>query len=147
MKVNKVPNVRTCIAPLNDGIRVETQEKLADWPDVEFKIKAKETANVDILVVGAGPAGLCASLEAAGQGASVLLVDENQTVGGQLVKQTHKFFGSKQEKAGTRGIQIAIDLENDLKKFEQNGKIKVMMDSTVIGYYEGDKENSISLQL
>ena len=140
MKVNKVPNVRTCIAPLNNGIHVETQEKLADWPDVEFKSKAKETASVDVLIVGAGPAGLCASLEAAGQGTSVLLVDENQTVGGQLVKQTHKFFGSKQEKAGTRGIQIAIDLENDLKKFEQNGKIKVMMDSTTIGYYEGDKE-------
>jgi sarcosine oxidase subunit alpha len=119
MKVNKVPNVRTCIAPLNNGIHVETQEKFADWPDVKFKSKEKETVNVDILVVGAGPAGLCASLEAVRHGASVLLVDENQTVGGQLVKQTHKFFGSKQEKAGTRGIQIAIDLEKDIGYYEE----------------------------
>ena len=140
MKVNGIPNVRTCIAPLKNGVHVKTQEKLADWPDVEFKSKSKETVNVDILVVGAGPAGLCAGLEAALQGANVLLVDENQIVGGQLVKQTHKFFGSKQEKAGTRGIQIARDLENDLKRFEKNGKIKVMLDSAVIGYYEGDKE-------
>ena len=140
MKVNGVPNVRTCIAPLKNGVHVNTQEKLADWPDVEFKSKSKETVNVDTLVVGAGPAGLCAGLEAALQGANVLLVDENQIVGGQLVKQTHKFFGSKQEKAGTRGIQIARDLENDLNRFEKNGKIKVMLDSTVIGYYEGDKE-------
>ena len=140
MKVNGVPNVRTCITPLKNGVHVNTQEKLADWPDVEFKSKSKETVNVDILVVGAGPAGLCAGLEAASQGANVLLVDENQIVGGQLVKQTHKFFGSSQEKAGTRGIQIARDLEDDLKKFEKNGKIKVMLDSTVIGYYEGDKE-------
>ena len=140
MKVNGIPNVRTCIAPLKNGVHVNTQEKLADWPDVEFKSKSKETVNVDILVVGAGPAGLCAGLEAALQGTNVLLVDENQIVGGQLVKQTHKFFGSKQEKAGTRGVQIARDLENDLNKFEKNGKIKVMLDSTVIGYYEGDKE-------
>lgn len=140
MKVNGIPNVRTCIAPLKNGVHVNTQEKLADWPDVEFKSKSKETVDVDVLVVGAGPAGLCAGLEVASQGADVLIVDENQIVGGQLVKQTHKFFGSSQEKAGTRGIQIAKDLENDLNSFEKNGKIKVMLDSTVIGYYERDKE-------
>ena len=139
MKVNGIPNVRTCIAPLKNGVRVDTQEKLADWPDIEFKSKSKETVNIDILIIGAGPAGLCAGFEAALQGSNVLLVDENQIIGGQLVKQTHKFFGSKQEKAGTRGIQIAKDFENDLKQFEKNDKIKVMMDSTVIGYYEGDK--------
>ena len=114
MRVNGVPNVRTCIAPLKDNIFVEIQDKLPSLPNAEFKDKPKETVEVDILVIGAGPAGLCAAIEAANQHAKVLVVDENQFVGGQLVKQTHKFFGSKQEKAGTRGIDIAKELEKEI---------------------------------
>ena len=139
MRVNGIPNVRTCIAPLKQGIKVEMQDKFADLPTTEFKEKPKEKLNVDVLIVGAGPAGLCASIEAARQGASVLLVDENLCVGGQLIKQTHKFFGSQNEKAGIRGIVISEDLKKEIKEFEKTGKILVMLNSTVIGYYEGEK--------
>ena len=141
MRVNGIPNVRTCIAPLQEGIIVEMQDKLASLPDAEFDRKPKKTLHVEVLVVGAGPAGLCAALESAKQGASVLLVDENQIVGGQLVKQTHKFFGSKQERAGTRGIDIAKELENEIKKYQEGGKLQLMTDATVIGYYESDKNH------
>ena len=48
---------------------------------------------VDAIVVGAGPAGLGAAIEARRRGASVLLLDENTRPGGQLFKQIHKFFG------------------------------------------------------
>jgi len=136
MRVNGIPNVRTCIAPLTPGICVEMQEKLAQLPDAEFKKKPKKTLEVDILVVGAGPAGLSAAIEGAQQGAQVLIVDENQRLGGQLIKQTHKFFGSKNERAGTRGIDIAAQLETDLRTFEKEKKVTVMTDATVIGYYE-----------
>ena len=37
-----------------------------------------------IAVVGAGPAGLSAAIEASRAGARVLLIDENQKPGGQL---------------------------------------------------------------
>ena len=140
MRVNGVPNVRTCIAPLKKDVHVEMQDKFADLPDADFKENLKKKIDVDVLIVGAGPAGLCASIEAASQGASVLLVDENLKVGGQLVKQTHKFFGSKHEKAGTRGINIAVDLKKQLGEFEKSGKIQLMLNSTVIGYYESDKK-------
>lgn len=43
----------------------------------------------DLIVVGAGPAGLSAALTAAKQGAEVLLVDENKQVGGALTY--HRF--------------------------------------------------------
>lgn len=61
----------------------------------------------DILVVGGGPAGLGAAIEAARCGAAVTVVDENDRAGGQLYKQIHKFFGSGQHYAGLRGFQIA----------------------------------------
>jgi len=38
----------------------------------------------DVLVVGAGPAGICAAVTAAEAGANVCLVDENPAVGGQI---------------------------------------------------------------
>jgi len=140
MRVNEIPNVRTCIAPLIEGINVEMQGKLPDLPDADFKSNAKQTIEVDILVVGAGPAGLCVAIEGAKHGAKILLVDENQCVGGQLVKQTHKFFGSKNERAGTRGIEIAKELDDELKEFEKNNRIRLMLDSTVIGYYEANEK-------
>ena len=139
MRVNGVPNTRTCIAPLKENIHVETQEKLPALPSAEFNEHPKKTIDVDILVVGAGPAGMCSSIEAARQGAKVLLVDENMDVGGQLIKQTHKFFGSKHEKAGTRGIEIARELKEEIEDLQKQKKITLMLNSTVIGYYEGEK--------
>ncbi|UCB58561.1 MAG: FAD-dependent oxidoreductase [Thermoplasmatales archaeon] len=139
MRVNGIPNIRTCIAPLLEGVKVEIQDKLPDIPDAKFQSKPKKIVSVDILVVGAGPAGLSAAIEAAKQGTKVLIADENLQIGGQLIKQTHKFFGSKYEKAGTRGIQIAVDLEKELKELEKSGNIDLMLNSTVIGCYEGKK--------
>lgn len=64
----------------------------------------------DLIVVGAGPAGLSAAIEAAGHGMHTLLVDENSRPGGQLFKQIHKFFGSKEHKAKERGFRIGSEL-------------------------------------
>ena len=48
----------------------------------------------DLIVVGAGPAGLSAAIQAARYGAKTAVFDENASPGGQLFKQIHKFFGS-----------------------------------------------------
>jgi len=69
----------------------------------------------DVLVVGAGPAGLAAAIEAARLGVRTLLIDDKKSPGGQLVKQTHMFFGSKNERAGVRGIDIAVELGRELE--------------------------------
>ncbi|WP_372714221.1 FAD-dependent oxidoreductase, partial [Ilyobacter sp.] len=60
----------------------------------------------DLIVVGAGPAGLSAAIEAAKIGLEVAVFDENSKPGGQLFKQIHKFFGSKEHKAKIRGFKI-----------------------------------------
>lgn len=51
--------------------------------------------DIEILVIGAGPAGLSAAIEAAKCGAEVLVVDENNKPGGQLFKQIHKSLVKK----------------------------------------------------
>jgi sarcosine oxidase subunit alpha len=45
---------------------------------------------IDLLIIGAGPAGLAAGFEAASSGARVLIVDEAPEPGGRLPAQKHK---------------------------------------------------------
>ncbi|MEW6522047.1 MAG: FAD-dependent oxidoreductase [Bacillota bacterium] len=89
---------------------------------------------VEVAVVGAGPAGLGAALAAASQGAGVLVIDNACRPGGQLVKQTHKFFGSRRQRAGTRGIEIA-DL---LAREAMERGVEMWLDATALGYYPAD---------
>jgi len=65
----------------------------------------------ELVVVGAGPAGMCAAQTAANCGMDVLLLEETAKCGGQLNKQIHKFFGSREHGAGKRGFEIARELE------------------------------------
>lgn len=86
----------------------------------------------EILIIGAGPAGLSAALSAASLGAKVLLCERDEIPGGQLVKQTHKFFGSEKQHAGTRGFQIGHMLVDDV---DNNPNIEMWTDTTVLGIY------------
>ncbi len=89
----------------------------------------------DLIVIGAGPAGLSAAIEAAKRGAGVVVFDENARPGGQLFKQIHKFFGSKEHRAKIRGIRIGRQL---LEEADQAG-VQVVLNATVMGIYQ-DKE-------
>ena len=56
----------------------------------------------ELIVIGAGPAGVSAAIEAKKNGMDVIVIDENHRPGGQLFTQLHKFFGSKEHHAKTR---------------------------------------------
>ncbi|MCL5780672.1 MAG: NAD(P)/FAD-dependent oxidoreductase [Firmicutes bacterium] len=89
--------------------------------------------HTEIAIVGGGPAGLAAALKAAKLGARVLLIDRNDYLGGQLIKQTHRFFGSKEQRASERGIDIVRELAGEVTA---NENIQVMTEATALGYYE-----------
>jgi len=104
---------------------------------------------IEILVIGSGPAGLKASLGAAAQGAKVTLVERDPFLGGQLVKQTHMFFGSKEQYASERGFKIAEKLSREV---EDHPKIRVLCNTAVLGCYENGvialetKEKVVAIQ-
>ena len=85
----------------------------------------------DLVVIGAGPAGLSAAIEAASKGLDTIVFDENARPGGQLFKQIHKFFGSKEHKARIRGVDIGAQL---VKQAEEVGA-KVVLDAAVMGIF------------
>lgn len=131
MTVDGIPNVKTCVIPVKNGMVVESQDGKGNLPENRELKSKKETIHADVAVVGAGPAGLSAAIMASKYGANVVLIDENPVAGGQLIKQTHKFFGSKEHKAGIRGIGIAKLLLNEIK----NSNVNLLINAGVIGYY------------
>lgn len=92
--------------------------------------------NRDLIIIGGGPAGLSAAKIALEAGLKVTLVERNPLLGGQLIKQTHKFFGSKEQYAKTRGIDIAKVLIQDLESYPD--QLEVLLNATVVGFYQDD---------
>jgi len=128
MKVDGIPNVRTCITPVREGMVVEEND--GELPHSEMPEAETVEMEVDIAIVGGGAAGLSAAIEASPY-ASVVVIDENPRLGGQLIKQTHKFFGSEKERAGTRGIEIAKILQEEAME-----KCNILLNTSVVGYYD-----------
>lgn len=94
----------------------------------------------EVIIVGAGPSGLSAAIEAARKGLKVVVFDENDKPGGQLFKQIHKFFGSKEHHAKIRGYKIGEQL---LKEADELG-VEVVLNATVVGLYS-DKEVNVRI--
>ena len=90
--------------------------------------------NTDVLIIGGGPAGLSAAKSAAEAGARVTILERSKRPGGQLVKQTHMFFGSKEQYASTRGIDIPEILLSSLAEY--GDRVELITDCTALSVYD-----------
>ena len=136
MTINGTPNSRACRTPVKEGLVVERQ---VGWGALQVSTASSEEVSTekieaDLLVIGGGPAGLAAALEAAEHGLSVVLVDEHFKLGGQLLKQTHKFFGSVELFGGMRGYQVA---EYYVKKLSEHSNVKILTSTAIYGIFRG----------
>ncbi len=86
----------------------------------------KAFAHCDLLVIGAGPAGLMAALVAARSGADVILADEDARMGGRLLAETH-------EVEGRPGAVWVAEVLAELAAL----KVRLMARTTVTGAYDG----------
>lgn len=132
-------SVKSCVTPLETGMDIRTLHQLPSLPldDADIDVKPPREISCDVLVIGGGPSGIRAACELAKQGFSVLIVDDKNRLGGKLVLQTHKFFGSMADcYAGTRGNDIGQILEEETEQWEQ---ITIMRNSTVVAVYSDGK--------
>ena len=127
--------VKACMVVVRPGMAVQPLDGLPVLPGVEGqpRVNPIETVDVECLIIGGGPAGLTAGIELGKAGVRALIVDDKHRLGGKLVLQTHKFFGSIEAcHAGTRGIDIATRLEADVRQFEN---VRVWLNSTVLSVF------------
>jgi sarcosine oxidase, subunit alpha len=127
--------VKSCMVVVRPGMDVQPLDGLPVLPDVAGHPQTHpiETVDIECLIIGGGPAGLTAAIELGKAGVRALIVDDKHRVGGKLVLQTHKFFGSIEAcHAGTRGIDIATRLEREVQQFEN---IRTWLNSTVLSVF------------
>lgn len=127
--------VKGCMTAVKPGMKVSSVDELPALPEALSPPDSGpvEEVTVDVLVLGGGPAGLSAAAELGALGFATLVVDDKNRLGGKLLLQTHKFFGSILDcHAGTRGFEIAAILEDKLSEFPS---ISVWTDSTVVAVY------------
>ena len=136
--VNGTP-VKSCMTKVEENMIVQSVEGLPELPEVDDNaaFEVLEELNTDILIIGGGPAGISAAIELGKHGVNAILVDDKDRLGGKLVLQTHKFFGSeKDSRAGTRGHHIGQILAEELGRYPS---IDVWLSSTALHVFSDKK--------
>lgn len=127
--------VKSCMTPLKAAMAIERAEGLPAIPQDNgvpntAEITVKE---VDVLIIGGGPAGLSAAIELGKLNVNTLILDDKDRLGGKLVLQTHKFFGSvKDSHAGTRGFEIGNLLQEELAALSS---VEVWLNTTAVAVF------------
>ncbi len=132
--------VKGCMTPVKQGMVIESVEGPPALKDValpEIINPHPEEIDIDVLIIGGGPAGISAAIELGNVGVEVILIDDKQDLGGKLSLQTHNFFGSVADcYAGYRGVHIGHILSADLERLPT---VDIWLNSTVVGVYSDGK--------
>lgn len=124
-----------CPEPMLPATRVDLADGLAaaslsgiGWlgksPDTA--VYDKKYVHADVVVVGAGPAGIAAALAAGRSGARVILVDEHRELGGMLLDGAEHIDG----RPATEWTAHAV------REFLGMPEVRVLPQSVAIGYYD-----------
>lgn len=125
---------KSCIVPLKRGMDIRSLEGLPSLEDLPGPdVLAPVKLQTSVLILGAGPSGMAAAIELGKAGIDTIIVDDKDRLGGKLVLQTHKFFGSEADcYAGTRGINIAELLAGEISEMDS---VEIWLNSIVLGVF------------
>ncbi len=84
VSVDGEPHRRACLEPVRDGMAVATLGPGGEAAGVGSLRSEAASVAADVVVVGAGPAGIAAAVHADETGKSTLLIDETARPGGQI---------------------------------------------------------------
>lgn len=100
-------------------------------PDADYY--ASRYLHCDVLIIGAGPAGLAAALSAAQDGVQVVIVDEHSEIGGSLLTE---------EQLNIDGHKTPDWLNATRQKLDGMDNVRLLTRTTAIGYYH---QNMVAL--
>ncbi len=126
---------RICITAVDDvQVVAEIPKDFVAGPSVFIKSQGLRVYKTQVVIVGAGPAGLATRGVLNEHGVRNIVVDSNAEIGGQFNMQTHQFFFFEKEKkyGGMRGFEISKTLAGESHE-------GIMLDSTVWDIFEGNR--------
>jgi sarcosine oxidase subunit alpha len=131
---NGIP-VKACMTFLEENMMIEPCDGLPELPNVDTYPQTGNPQFLEhkVLIIGAGPSGLSAAKTLGEYNIDILLIDDKNRLGGKLVLQTHKFFGSQEDVyAGKRGIEIGQILGKEITNLDS---VKVWLNSTALAVF------------
>lgn len=87
-------HVRSCQTPCRAGMSVRTDEQpepITDTLPIASPNLRSLARECDVLIIGAGPAGLAAAYRSVESGATVIMLDDNERAGGQIWRAEQNF--------------------------------------------------------
>ena len=96
---------------------------------------ANRFAHCDVLVVGAGPAGLAAAAAAAASGARVILCDEQSELGGSLLSEPAVHSDATHSDTMIDGEPASRWLARTAQMLASNPRVTVLTRTTAFGYF------------
>ena len=141
LTVDGKPNVRTCNLPVRDGMMLRT-DSYGEW---QFG-QATDTRTLDdsprespalqerkLVIVGGGPAGMCAAIEAAESDVECTILDEAPALGGQIYRSMPEEFTPDEELRNSRDFARGEDLR---RKFDAVAdRVEVRLSTAVLGVF------------
>ncbi|HEU4948448.1 MAG TPA: 2Fe-2S iron-sulfur cluster-binding protein [Kribbella sp.] len=127
------PLLRGGFGPIDDKSRGRVDDELRGRVDdksrgrVDDRLKGG-AGGVDVVVVGAGPAGMGAALAAADAGVEVLLVDAAPGIGGQFHRQLPEEFHAERPESVQHEWRRFADLR---RRIEQHERISHLAETSV----------------
>ena len=95
-------------------------------PTSDPSIYDKGFLHCDLLIIGAGPAGLLMALNAARSGKNIILADEDFRMGGRFLSETYEINGDS-------SYVWLLDTLNELKSFKN---VRLMPRTSIFGVYD-----------
>lgn len=133
VEINGNQSIKSCTANIQENDNILIQKYHADFPNIKKNIQLKKKfLNYDILIIGAGPGGIGASLSLDGSQNKVALIDEKEKIGGQYYKRLNKVFKIKNKKKLDYQIKESLEFESKLN----NTNIDIYNGFKVWGVYK-----------
>lgn len=107
------------------------------------------TETIDVVVIGAGPAGLAAATQAANAGLSVALLDEQEAVGGQIYRAIERSDAQRREILGpdyTAGATLAEAFARSSARYVPNASVWQVTRERTVHYLKEGKVASFAAQ-
>lgn len=131
--------VKSCMTKVTPNMIVKSADGLPELPLVTEAVEFQpiEEIETDVLIIGGGPSGLAAAKQLGSYNIKTLLIDDKHELGGKLVLQTHKFFGSEEDsRAGTRGHHIGQLLAEEVMAMDS---VSIWLNSTAVFVFSDKK--------
>lgn len=105
---------------------------------------------VELVIIGGGPAGICATMEAAKCNAQVILIEENSRLGGQIYRRLANSFIVNQrqlDKYHVQGTELIAELKYERKvELIENALVWGIFPDKKVAFLNDDKTRVIKTQ-